>query len=49
MALRQNEIHGLRFYTFDGDHASRPGKFTKAENNVNCRCVLKFEIDTSQD
>jgi len=37
------------FYTFDGDHATRPGKFTKAENNVHCRCVLKFEIDTSQD
>ena len=37
------------FYTFDGDHASRPGEFTKAENNVNCRCVLKLETDTSQD
>ena len=34
------------FYTFDGDHASRPGEFTKAENNVNCRCVLTFEVDT---
>lgn len=37
------------FYTFDGDHAFRPGEFTKAENNVNCRCVLKLETDTSQD
>ena len=37
------------FYTFDGDHAARPGGFTKAENNVNCRCVLQFETDTSQD
>lgn len=37
------------FYTFDGDHASHPGGFTKAENNVNCRCVLQFEIDTLQD
>lgn len=37
------------FYTFDGDHASRPGEFTKAENNVNCRCVLTFEVDTSQN
>lgn len=37
------------FYTFDGDHASRPGEFTKAENNVNCRCVLKFETDTGED
>lgn len=36
------------FYTFDGDHAARPGGFTKAENNVNCRCVLQFETDTSQ-
>lgn len=34
------------FYTFDGDHASRPGEFTKVENNVNCRCVLTFEVDT---
>lgn len=37
------------FYTYDGDHASRPGKFTKASNNVNCRCVLELHIDTSQD
>lgn len=29
------------FYTFDGDHALYPGGFTKAENNVNCRCVIK--------
>lgn len=32
------------FYTFDGDHASYPGKFKKAENNVNCRCFVKLEI-----
>lgn len=37
------------FYTFDGDHAARPGGFTRAENNVNCRCVLQFETDASQD
>lgn len=37
------------FYTFDGDHATRPGSFTKAKNNVNCRCVLQFEIDALQD
>ena len=29
------------FYTYDGDHASAPGLFTKAENNVNCRCVIE--------
>ena len=28
------------FYTFDGDHASAPGGFSMAENNVNCRCIL---------
>lgn len=30
------------FYTFDGDHASAPGTFGLAENNVNCRCELVF-------
>ena len=30
------------FYTFDGDHASAPGRFELAENNVNCRCELVF-------
>ena len=30
------------FYTFDGDHASAPGGFSMAENNVNCRCILAF-------
>lgn len=28
------------FYTIDGDHALGPGNFAKAENNVNCRCIL---------
>lgn len=28
------------FYTFDGDKALSPGGFSKAENNVNCRCIL---------
>lgn len=28
------------FYTFDGDHALAPGGFEKADNNVNCRCVI---------
>lgn len=28
------------FYTFDGDHASRPGGFLFPENNINCRCRL---------
>ena len=31
-----------RFYTFDGDSADAPGGFSKAENNVNCRCVLEL-------
>lgn len=30
------------FYTYDGDHASAPGLFELAENNVNCRCELMF-------
>lgn len=30
------------FYTFDGDHAAFPGYFTKAENNVNCRCIIRL-------
>ena len=30
------------FYTFDGDHASAPGLFALASNNVNCRCELIF-------
>ena len=29
-----------RFYTFDGDSARYPGDFSRAENNVNCRCEL---------
>ena len=41
-------IHGMavpkeeRFYTFDGDSARFPGDFYKAENNVNCRCEIKY-------
>ena len=31
------------FYTFDGDKAQAPGMFERAENNVNCRCELRFE------
>ena len=30
------------FYTYDGDHASAPGLFEMAENNINCRCELLF-------
>lgn len=33
------------FYTFDGDHAPYPGGFTKAENNVNCRCIVTLTPD----
>ena len=30
------------FYTFDGDYAMQPGGFTRAENNVNCRCIVRL-------
>ena len=30
------------FWTYDGDHASAPGMFETAQNNVNCRCELLF-------
>ena len=30
------------FYTYDGDHASAPGLFELAQNNINCRCELIF-------
>ena len=30
------------FYTLDGDRALRPYGFTMADNNVNCRCKLKY-------
>lgn len=30
------------FTTPDGDYALVPGGFTKAENNVNCRCILQY-------
>ena len=33
------------FFTFDGDHAAYPGGFTKAENNVNCRCIVRLTTD----
>lgn len=33
------------FYTFDGDYALQPGGFTKAENNVNCRCITRLSIN----
>lgn len=31
-----------RFYSFDGDSALKPGDFMLAENNVNCRCILRY-------
>lgn len=34
-----------KFYTFDGDSAYAPGGFSTAENNANCRCVLKFNFN----
>ena len=30
-----------KFFTFDGDSAMHPGDFARAENNCNCRCILK--------
>lgn len=33
------------FFTYDGDHAPYPGKFTKAENNVGCRCIVRLTTD----
>ena len=37
------------FYTFDGDSAKAPGEFERAENNVNCRCILEYTaIETEQ-
>lgn len=33
------------FVTFDGDRAKAPGGFTKAENNVRCRCVLGLSTE----
>ena len=33
------------FFTFDGDHAAYPGGFTKAKNNVNCRCIVLLTTD----
>lgn len=37
------------FWTFDGDHAAYPGGFTKASNNVNCRCTVELHIDAEGD
>ena len=31
-----------RFYTYDGDSALEPGDFVKPENNINCRCILRW-------
>ena len=31
-----------RFFTYDGDSAMYPGDFMLAENNVNCRCILRY-------
>lgn len=33
------------FFTYDGDHAPYPGQFTKAENNANCRCIVRLTTD----
>jgi hypothetical protein len=36
---------GEDFYSYDGDHAPYPGSFEKAENNVNCRCIVAYGRD----
>lgn len=36
---------GEDFYSYDGDHAPYPGSFEKAENNVNCRCIVVYGKD----
>lgn len=33
------------FYTFDGDSAMYPGDFTDPNNNINCRCVLRLNLE----
>lgn len=33
-----------RFYTWDGDDALYPGGFFRAENNVNCRCIVTLRV-----
>lgn len=32
-----------RFYTYDNDSARFPGDFSKASNNVACRCILTYK------
>ena len=32
------------FITYDGDSAFYPSGFTMAQNNVNCRCILSYEV-----
>lgn len=34
-----------RFYTFDGDSAMAPGGFSKPQNSINCRCILRINKD----
>lgn len=33
---------GARFYSYDGDSARFPGDFGLPQNNINCRCILKY-------
>lgn len=43
----EGEAIGLDDYfeTIDGDYALIPGDFEKAENNINCRCILTYVYD----
>ena len=35
---------GERFFSYDGDSARFPGDFHTAQNNVGCRCGLKYSL-----
>ena len=37
-----------KFYTFDGDSAYYPGGFALPENNVNCRCELRYSQENTE-
>lgn len=34
--------YDARFYTYDGDSARFPGDFVLPNNNINCRCILRY-------
>lgn len=36
------------FWSFDGDHALKPGGFTLPQNNINCRCYVVYGISSRE-